>query len=94
MIRGEHVIQCMPCSSQIISEVLSEFHTMEKCDFLKLIIHSQIIQFTVISESYKAATHLPVENRTDVVFSTILGIVRSLNKRSRATTDCKNKYPI
>ena len=33
---------CMPCSSQIISEMLAGIHTMEKCDFLKPIIHSQI----------------------------------------------------
>ena len=26
----------------IISEILSEIHTMEKCDFLKSVIHSQI----------------------------------------------------
>ena len=26
----------------VISEVLPEIHTMEKCDFLKFIIHSQI----------------------------------------------------
>ena len=47
MIRGEHGIQCMPCSSQIISEMLPEIHTMEKFDFVKYIIHSQIIQFSV-----------------------------------------------
>ena len=27
--------------------VLPEIHTVEKCDFLKSIIHSQIIQFSV-----------------------------------------------
>ena len=32
----------MPCSSQIIlCEMLPEIHTMEKCYFLKSIIHSQ-----------------------------------------------------
>ena len=31
----------MPCSSLIISEILPEIHTMEKCYFLKYIIHSQ-----------------------------------------------------
>ena len=30
-------------SSRIISEMLTEFHTTKKCDFLKLIIHSEII---------------------------------------------------
>ena len=28
-------IHCMPCSSQIISKMLPEIHTMGKCDFLK-----------------------------------------------------------
>ena len=41
MIREEHDIQCMLCSSQIISEMLPEIHTVEKCYFLKPIIHSQ-----------------------------------------------------
>ena len=43
MIREEYGIQCMPCSSGIISEMQAEIHTMEKFDFLKSIIHSQII---------------------------------------------------
>ena len=43
VIQGEYGIQCMPCSPQIISEMLPEIHTMEKCDFLKPRIHSQII---------------------------------------------------
>ena len=47
MIREEHGIQCMPCSSRIISEMLPEIHIVEKCDFLKPIIHSQIIYFSV-----------------------------------------------
>ena len=38
---------CMSCSSQIISEMLPEIHTIEKCYFLKPISHSQIIQFSV-----------------------------------------------
>ena len=37
----------MACSSLIISEMLPEIHIMEKCDFLKSIIHSQIIYFSV-----------------------------------------------
>ena len=52
MIRGEHDIQCMPCSSRIISEMLPEINTMEKCDFLKSIIHSYIILFYIL--------HVPV----------------------------------
>ena len=38
----EHGIQCMPCSSQIISEMQPEIYNMEKFDFLKSLIHSQI----------------------------------------------------
>ena len=34
-------MQCMPFSSQIISEMLPEIRTMEKCDVHKSIIHSQ-----------------------------------------------------
>ena len=37
----------MPCSSQIISEMLPEIHTTKKCYFLKPIIHSQMIYFSV-----------------------------------------------
>ena len=48
MIR-EHGIQCMPCSCRIISETLSEIHTLQKFDFLKLIIYSQIVSFSVYS---------------------------------------------
>ena len=33
----------IPCSSRIISEMLPEIHTMEKCDFLKSSIHSPVI---------------------------------------------------
>ena len=40
----ENSIQCMPCSPRSISEVLPEIHTMEKYDFPKPKIHSQIIQ--------------------------------------------------
>ena len=36
-------IQCMPCSARIISEMLPEIHTVEKFDFLKSMIYSQII---------------------------------------------------
>ena len=43
MILGEHGIQCMPCSSQLISETLPEIQTVAKYDFLKSVIHSQII---------------------------------------------------
>ena len=35
-------MQCMPCSSRIISEMLPEIHMMEKFDFFKSIIHLSI----------------------------------------------------
>ena len=38
------------CSSQIISERLHESHTVEKFDFLKSMIHSQIMYFPVDSK--------------------------------------------
>ena len=37
-----HLAYCMPCSSKIISEILPEIHTLEKCDFLKPIMYSEI----------------------------------------------------
>ena len=48
-IQEEHDIQCMPCSSRIISEMLPEMHITEKCDFPKPIVHSPIIYFSVTS---------------------------------------------
>ena len=33
------------------SEMLPEIHTMEKCDYLKSIIHSQILKFSVRIDS-------------------------------------------
>ena len=47
MIRREHGIQCMPCSFRIMSEMLSEIHTIEKFDFFKSISHFKIIQLSV-----------------------------------------------
>ena len=47
MIREEHGIQCMPCSSRVISEMQLEIHAMEQFDFVKSIIHSQLIQLFV-----------------------------------------------
>ena len=43
----------MPCSSQIISEMLPEIHTMETFDFLKSIIHSQIILKSLFHVNHK-----------------------------------------
>ena len=34
LIRAEHGLQCIPWSSRIISEMLSDVHKMEKRDFL------------------------------------------------------------
>ena len=48
-IRRNHGIQCVPCFSRIISEMLLEIHTMEKFDFPNSIIHSQIFEFSVYS---------------------------------------------
>ena len=45
----------MPSYSQTITEMLSEILTMQKCYFLKPIIHSQIISFSVISGENSAA---------------------------------------
>ena len=45
---------CPICSSRIIhvSVMLPEIYTMEKCDFLKSMIHSQIIEFPVLCISF------------------------------------------
>ena len=37
----------MPCSPQIMSEMLLEIHSMEKLDFHQPIIYSQIFQCSV-----------------------------------------------
>ena len=61
IIREEHGIQCMPCSSQIVSERLHEIHTNEQCHFLKPIFHSLIISFSVfsfLSDTYDDLKHL------------------------------------
>ena len=51
MIRGQNGIQWMPFSTKIISEMLPEIHTTEKCDFLKSIICSQIISVLLKKKS-------------------------------------------
>ena len=48
MIRGEHGIQCKSCFPRIIREMLPEINAMGKINFLKSIIHSQIIALSVI----------------------------------------------
>ena len=49
LIREEHGIQCMPCSTRIISEMQPEVYEMERYDFLKPIIHSQILKYSVVT---------------------------------------------
>ena len=48
-------MQCVPCSSQGLSEILPEIHLMKKWDFLfvffKPIIHSQVIQFSGVKQA-------------------------------------------
>ena len=48
-LRVNYGIQCMPCSARIVSEMLPEIHTMEKCDFRNSIIHPRIFKFSVLS---------------------------------------------
>ena len=50
IIREEHGIHCMPCSSRLVREMLSEIHTLQKFDFLKPIIHSQTISCSVSTD--------------------------------------------
>ena len=45
--REEHGIQCTVYA--ISSQIIREIHTMERFDFLKSIINSQIIHFSVIN---------------------------------------------
>ena len=40
----------MPCSSLIINEMLPEIHTMESCCFLKPVILSPIMEFSVSTD--------------------------------------------
>ena len=51
------VCHCMPFSSGIISEVLPEIHIVSKCDFLKPIILSHIIN-DILYMSFLAGTHV------------------------------------
>ena len=48
MIQGEHGIQCMPCSSRIISEMLPEIHTVEKCYFFMAVMEMKIVSSFVV----------------------------------------------
>ena len=50
----------MTCSSRTISEQLLESHTMEQVDFLKPIIHSQVIVFSVKFIYLGIPTHIRV----------------------------------
>ena len=42
----------MPCSSQILSEVMPEIHTMEKFGFLRSMIYSKIISIPVLKSLF------------------------------------------
>ena len=48
MIQEENSIQCMPFSLQT-SKMQSEANTMEKCNFLKSMIHFKIIKLNLKS---------------------------------------------
>ena len=52
MIRGGASIQCIPCSSLIISEMLPEIHSFGKFDFIKTMTQSQIIKFSVLVSAF------------------------------------------
>ena len=65
LIREEHDIQCMPCSSRIISEMLPDTHTMQSLIFFKPIIHSLKQSTLVISKSKG-----PAETLRDIRTST------------------------
>ena len=39
IIRKEHGIQCMPCSSQNIYEMLAESHIVDRCSFLYVYLY-------------------------------------------------------
>ena len=64
----------MPCSSQIVREMLPEIHTMEKCDFLKPIINSFSNNLTLKAPSKIAAD--------DIVFFFFLLLPLEENKAS------------
>ena len=59
----------MPCSSQIVSEMLPEIHTVEKSDFIKFKIHSQIIKFSVFHEVTALGTTMKILNIVQVDLS-------------------------
>ena len=48
----------MPCSFRIKSEMLLEIHIVEKWDFLKLILHSQIIRYSIFQVSVISVTSI------------------------------------
>ena len=52
MIREEHGIQCMPCSSQIISEILPEIQTMQISDFFKPMIYFFFQTYDLFFQTY------------------------------------------
>ena len=56
----------MPCTSQIISEMLSEIHTIDKCDFLRPMIHSQITYLSVNSGLTVCQNMLNLKRKQDL----------------------------
>ena len=56
MIRGEHGIQCMPCSSQTVSEMLPEIHTMAKFDFSQIYLKHLILCYICLDTNQTSCT--------------------------------------
>ena len=71
MLPEEQGIQCMPCSSKIISQLLPEIHTMQNYDFHKPITHSQIFLFRFIYVWHVSTEWL--DARHDVMILKVLG---------------------
>ena len=69
-------------SSQIIDEMQPEIHTTEKFDFVKCIIHSQIISFSVLHE-------MPLR-KNSLVFN-FLHYHHKQTKKKKKTTKKQNK---
>ena len=55
-------IQCMPCSSRIISERLPEILKEKRCSFLKPLLYSQTILFSVVKVYGQNKIYTPFVN--------------------------------
>ena len=77
MLRGQHGIQCMPCSSRITSKMLPEIHTMEKCDFLKYVINlkyfNSLLSIMGTTPCF-AGMFSKADNFCDVLFASLVNI--------------------